>query len=229
MTATPEIYPLKPPGELSDQEFRATLGVAKVPVPFDGKTRLPVQFEAAIQAIVACQTIDEAKYWDNKADALAAWAKVYADDVVSREARALKLHAYRRIGQIAAEVRPQEYRGRGGVVGPNSLLAEVGFGKSKAVAIRRIAKMPEEVFHKAVNAEKPPSPSHLSSIATRPNPKWAQFSHQMHIALTAMRKDNPVDIVDCLLTKNGKSARAICDEMLDWLQGFDKALQSVQL
>src|SRR5688572_2684465 len=99
--------------------------------------KLPVEYSAAITAIAVCRTIDDGKYWSDKADALAAWAKIYKDDVVAREARSLKLHAYRRIGVLAAEIRPLKFRGRGGAVGPNSLLVENGFSLTKARIISK--------------------------------------------------------------------------------------------
>ena len=78
------------------------------------KPLVPVEYERACTALAECQTIDEAKYWDNKADALAAWAKIYNNDQAGLEAKRLKLHAYRRMGEIAREIIP---KGTSGGVG----------------------------------------------------------------------------------------------------------------
>src|SRR5208282_4621524 len=73
-----------------------------------GRTPLvPVEYETAITALTECAHLDEAKYWDNKADALAAWAKIYHSDECARKAKMLKMHAYRRMGQLAGELRPK--------------------------------------------------------------------------------------------------------------------------
>lgn len=79
-----------------------------------GRTpHVPVEYETAINALVACRSIDEAKYWSDKSDALAAWAKIYHSDKAAREAKALKLWAFRRMGQLAAELRPNYKRVKG--------------------------------------------------------------------------------------------------------------------
>lgn len=67
------------------------------------KPLVPVEYEAACNALAQCVDLDEAKYWSDKADALAAWAKIYRDDRISAQAKRLKLKAYRRMGELAAE------------------------------------------------------------------------------------------------------------------------------
>lgn len=52
--------------------------------------RLPVEYEQAVAALSACCSIDEAKTWSDKADALAAWAKIYRSRDADRQARRLR-------------------------------------------------------------------------------------------------------------------------------------------
>lgn len=63
---------------------------------------MPVEYEAACKALAACESIDEGKYWSDKADALAAWAKIYKSDEAAVAARRLKLMAFRRMGELAS-------------------------------------------------------------------------------------------------------------------------------
>lgn len=123
---------------------------------------VPVEYETAVKALAACVTLDEAKYWDNKADALAAWAKIYHDKKVEREAAALKLWAYRRMGELAGELRPQKnYGGSGGGLtpGPLSLLKENGLTKSNAMAARRLARVSREHVEALSKLPRPPAPA----------------------------------------------------------------------
>lgn len=89
---------------------KPNVALKKLPVVVREKvdaSRLPVQYDEAVKALAACTTIDESKHWADKAEALAAWAKVYKDDQVAIEARRLKLHAYRRMGELAQELEKQ--------------------------------------------------------------------------------------------------------------------------
>lgn len=126
-----------------------------------GRTPLvPLEYEAAVKALAACLTLDEAKYWNDKADALAAWAKIYHSDDVSRKARALKLHAYRRMGILAAELRPANRFEEGRhMPGPLSALVAAGLSDSQAKAARAVAKLPKRKFDREVAAERPRAPT----------------------------------------------------------------------
>ena len=56
-----------------------------------GRTPLvPVEYEVAIRALTECTTLDESKYWSDKSDALAAWAKIYHSDDAGRKAKLLE-------------------------------------------------------------------------------------------------------------------------------------------
>ena len=133
------------------------------------KPLVPVEYEAACKALQACIDIDEAKYWADKADALAAWAKVYRDDKVGRQAKQLKLLAYRRIGELARELRPQGSAGSGKIIdgkklrgrlkGPKSLLREHGMPSGLANAATRLSRLPKSKFDEIVNQPVPPAPT----------------------------------------------------------------------
>lgn len=231
------LHELKPiPGAvgegLTDEEFRAIEGLAVVPVVLGNNTPPPIVYQEAVRALAACRSLDEAKYWDNKADALAAWAKIYADDTVQREARALKLHAYRRMGQLADSLRIQAPRGtlRGGTTkGSHSLLQEHGISKDKATQMLRLGRASEERFAALTDANRPPSPSVATGLKLRPNPAWAILRNKMAILMSAARRTNPKEIVATLTAKEIESADAIYNDLIEWLDLFGGAIEQRQL
>lgn len=110
--------------------------------------QVPIEYEQACTAIANCISLDEARYWSDKSDALAAWAKIYHSDDLLRKAKQLKLKAYRRMGEIAAELRPLNIRNgnKGSVKGPRSYLMENGMNGSQADAARGLAKTSPQKF-----------------------------------------------------------------------------------
>jgi hypothetical protein len=63
-------------------------------------------YEEACNALARCVDLDEAKYWSDKADALAAWAKIYHDTKIEDQARKLKAKARRSMALLAEALRP---------------------------------------------------------------------------------------------------------------------------
>jgi hypothetical protein len=132
-------------------------GVNKPPVK---QVKLPVIYEDAIRDLIICQTLDEAKYFADKAEALTAWARIYKNDQAGMEARRLKLHAYRRMGILAAEIQQQQkiriHRG-GWTPGPQAMLMESGLSKSQSLQARRLARQAQSDFDSMVNLPRPPT------------------------------------------------------------------------
>lgn len=116
---------------------------------------LPQEYEDAIHALTACTSLDEAKYWSTKADVYAAWAKIYHSDEIMRKARVLKLHAQRRMAQLAQQLRPTK-RGPGGD-GPVQFLRKQGFKRHEAEEIRAVGNASQKDFDRAVSSSKPPT------------------------------------------------------------------------
>jgi hypothetical protein len=194
-----------------------------------GRTPLvPVEYEQAVKALQACVTLDEAKHWSDKAEALAVWARIYHNDEVGRKARALKLHAWRRMGQLAALLRPQlSQKGkRGGVPGPISLLVERGICRGHAQMMRNLAKATDEKFQSAVTAAKPPSPWYFTCI-TQGNPSAgsARLRQSGYPQFRSFCKNSdPVEVARAL---RGDEIGRIRDEVIavmEWLDSFENAL-----
>lgn len=125
------------------------------------KPLIPICYETACSALSECLTIDDAQMWDAKADALAAWAKIYHDNDAARKARALKLHAYRRMGLLSRELTKTKpkYNANGPVPGARALLMDKGLKTHDADACMRLSRASEKAFSKAINSPKPPAPS----------------------------------------------------------------------
>lgn len=130
------------------------------------KPLVPVVYEAAIKALGECLSLDDAKVWDDKADALAAWAKIYQDDKAARQAKALKLHAYQRMGVLAAQLRPTVRKGfaKGNAVGPRSLLLELGMTKANAQAAVRLGRTAKEIVERLSSRPRIPGPQQAAKL-----------------------------------------------------------------
>ena len=119
-----------------------------------------VPYETAVKALRECLEYDEIKHWDNYADIAAAWAKIHRDDAVVRLGKAIKLHAYRRMGEWARKARPPQkcYTSPGG----GALLRELGMSRTDSNAAMRLSLAPEKEVAEAAAREKPPSPLTLA-------------------------------------------------------------------
>lgn len=198
-----------------------------------GRTPLvPVEYEAAIKALAACLSLDDAKYWDNKADALAAWAKIYRDDKVGRQARSLKLFAYRRMGILAGELRPggRQPGVRGAAPGPVTVLMESGLKKGEAVAARQLAKLPQREFNSLANALRPRSPlteAKVLQMGTCMSKAWialtqnaAGFPHFRAFC----RRNEASEMARSLRADEAIKASEMLIEINEWLDKFEQYL-----
>lgn len=215
-----------------------------------GRTPLvPIEYETAVKALAECISLDEAKYWNNKADALAAWAKIYRSDEAERKARMLKLHAYRRMGELARELRPggpkkiyqnktekhAAYRQRkrlglppqevplGEKPGAASLLRESGFSEQRARTILTVSKLPDEVFADAVNQPRPPSPTRLMEM-TRDNVLWRDLSMQLHRLRAFMQRNTPSEVAAVVSLDTAATAKELSLSIVEWLDKFELIL-----
>lgn len=202
-----------------------------------GRTpHLPVEYETAVKALAECITLDEAKYWDNKADALAAWAKIYHSSEAERKAKMLKLHAYRRMGQLAEELRPTK-RGRvaGSLrnqLGARSLLVENGFTVTQAAAALGMSKVPEHVFNEQLGRQSPNSPGRVSIISrARLNPEASKAhlellykTNQFRSFLGYCRGHSARDVASGLTAAEAAYYHKSAQEMIEWLDEFERCL-----
>lgn len=192
---------------------------------------VPIEYETAINALQACTTMDESKLWSDKADALAAWAKIYRDHTIERKSKQLKLHAYRRMGQIAAEIRPQERMRRsdgkimGKKDGPASLLREQGVNGGREFAATRLARLDDVEFQGLIDRPRIPSPMAVLRIHAAGGIDMGQLINSASSFRTACRK-LPAEVAARALAEASTNAQHnLFIELLEWLDRFDQSFR----
>lgn len=190
-----------------------------------GRTPLvPVEYEQAITALQACCTIDDSKYWSDKADALAAWARIYRNDEVTRKAKMLKLHAYRRMGELAAELRPITNVKGGRQPGAVRALTDAGLTHNNAIAARRLATIPEKQFNKLL--EKPKAPSSVLQDLWVRDENYADFVRSGQSFRGVLRNTTPAKVARGI-GDNARficTARELCRDIGEFLDELDQRL-----
>lgn len=201
-----------------------------------GRTPLvPVEYETAIKALSECVTFEDSKYWSDKADALAAWAKIYHSNETLIKAKRLKLHAFRRMGQIANELRPLGVKpnehhntGAGRLPGPVSLLRDNGLNKTAAAAARRLALMSETKFEKLL--VHPLAPATVAWQLWSTDPAYAEFASKAMAFRAYCRRVSPTQAGVAIKTKDQYigTAREIITELTEWLDELDQRLKGTK-
>lgn len=202
---------------------------------------LPLEYETACTALEACTTLDEAKYWDNKADALAAWAKIYHNDEAASAARRVKLHAYRRLGELALELKPKKPDGRGtkgrivkgeGAKGAKSLLKESGMKQVHAEQALFLATQPRKRFDDAIKQERPPTPATFYVTSTKKrSDAWDSLyrgvnGYGMMRILEFIRNNDAASVVARLSPDECAKAKALAVEINEWFDELERCASS---
>ena len=185
-----------------------------------GRTpHVPVEYETACKALEACCTLEEGKYWSDKADALAAWAKIFHDSKIERQAKILKLRAHARMGELAKELCPKRVGvGIGGSRGARTELIErAGMSPREASVAIAVSCVPPSKRKEFESFPKIPSPSTVARTAFW---KYSPASHVLSAITTLAsrcRSISPGEIKkysavqpDCKLLENA-------EEIYDWL------------
>jgi hypothetical protein len=73
-------------------------------LPSVDDARLPVLYESAKEAIVACWRIDECKDWADRAAALASYARQSLDETLLKTVVRIQARATRRVGELLQEI-----------------------------------------------------------------------------------------------------------------------------
>lgn len=128
--------------------------------------RLPA-YEAACDALIECEKIDECKDWADKAAALASYAKQAMDDTLLAHARRIQLRAVNRMGELLAEIEPHpgartDLQPRTGGGTRSQAQHDAGISDRQRVTALRVANVPRDQFEAAVESERPPAVTALS-------------------------------------------------------------------
>lgn len=107
---------------------------------------LPINYEAAKKALAECVSVDEVKEWQDRAAAIASYARQIKDGSLQDLARRVQLRALRRLGElIGDDWRLWDAAKRNGLT------------KGRVRAAKKVASIPIEEFEKTI--EKPMVPS----------------------------------------------------------------------
>lgn len=142
----------------------------------------PERYAEARAALARCAKIDEVKEWQNRAAALAAYARQARDKHLLVMAVRIKLRAMRRMGELLREYpaddgdrpgRPGRWdrRGRRARISTRAAIAQqTGISADEQKDALRIASLAAAAFEEAVEAVHPPSPRRLLEDMRRPLP-----------------------------------------------------------
>jgi hypothetical protein len=142
-------------------------------LPQIAETGLPVSYEAAKQAIAACESPIECRTLADKAAAMAVYAKMRDDTELHNRAVRLQAWATRRWGELDRELYPDRSKTNLKQNKPDS--PECGYSQSgkrprpfdgttehQRVISRRLAVIPEPEFTRQVEGSRPPSVAQLA-------------------------------------------------------------------
>ena len=125
-------------------------------LPAKATTKLPATYEAAKKAIAELDRIDECAKWADTAKAIAAYAKMAADDELLYKAHRIKARATRRMGELLSEVEPSKgggspsTRAASGPSGRKAAGDAAGISERQRKTALRIASIPKDKFDELV-------------------------------------------------------------------------------
>lgn len=216
--------------------------VRQLPVVIKRKipaAKVPFIYARAVTALRECENLNEAKYWNDAADALAAWAKIYQDDKASVAAKRLKLHAYRRMAELAeiiGHTKLDSKRGRLGEGRPRGIhraLADAGLSSSAAARARAIGQVPEPLFRKLVVQSKvPPGIQFLARVGVEHGPRkdviqsrgQYDFYRRSHEFMKFVRQVDAKELARSIRIDEVPQARRRAIAMAEWLDCFEQYL-----
>lgn len=117
---------------------------------------LPKRYEDAKNALALCNQIDECKMWQDKAAAIASYAKQAGDLAMERMAQRIRARALARMGELLSSM-PQ-------AVDRSAILREAGIGRrvgDRAVAIARVPYKKREAL---IEREPPATVTELEKL-----------------------------------------------------------------
>ena len=203
------------------------------------KPLMPIEYEEACKMLDACVSLDDAKYWADKSDALAAWAKIYHDDIASIKAKKIKLKAYRRLGELAMELAPKRRATseRGAPPGPQQLLTKNGLTQGHARQAVAVARAPIEKFENAVEMAYSPRRVEfecrgLGSRKAVRSDSWmwltAESSYlnspRLRNTLASLRNKSAKSVATGISPDEVAKARELVVGLQEWLDEFEQYL-----
>ena len=192
--------------------------------------RMPLVYREAVDALKKCKHLEESRVFVDQAEALAVWARIYRHDEAGRQAKQLKLHAHRRMGQLARELAPGKVKAGGGrEPGPVAKLQEYGLSRHQSDAANHLAKMGKRDFNKLIKQDSPPAPTSVTRRFRQPGTttQWELLRQSQRNPFACkgfIEKNNPTKLARSLNKGEVDFARKIALQLIDWLDEFEAAL-----
>jgi hypothetical protein len=142
------------------------------------QAKLPARYEAARTAIAECDRIDELKDLADRQAALASYARQVKDDSLRLLALRIQARAERRCGELLKQIPSGsasnlvQHRRAGTVpsVTRTDAAEAAGLSPRQRKTVLRIANVPQEVFERQLESDRPPTMTQLAQLGTAARP-----------------------------------------------------------
>jgi len=146
-----------------------------VALPDIASARLPANYEAATRAIAECSRIDECQTWADKAEAMASYAKQSKDETLRKMADRIQARAIRRCGELLKQIEPAKNQHSDACgdspTSRSDAARKAGLSRDQKVTALRVASVPDEEFHAAVESDSPPTVTQLAERGKQSRPQ----------------------------------------------------------
>ena len=146
--------------------------------------KLPSSYQAAKEALAACEAIDECKDWADRMAALASYAAQAKDEELLRRARRIQARALRRVGELLQQIESARGAnlpnvGREGtlLIGRTEAAREAGLSEHQQKQALRLANIPEHEIEDLIESFDPPTITELAEHGTRKRDKNVHLSN----------------------------------------------------
>jgi hypothetical protein len=161
------------------KEVNMAVNTLPANLPNAPDAKLPATYERAQKALGECLRVDEAWAWQNKAAALAAYARMARDTSMRDTACRIQARAVRRAGELLRLIEPQP--GKRTDIEPSGdaptrlqAATDAGLSRDQMHTALRVANVPDKEFDEAVESARPPSVTELAAwgTGTRQTPEF---------------------------------------------------------
>lgn len=206
--------------------------------------RLPLSYQDATQALAVCERVDECREWANKAEAIAAYARMADDETLLKTAVRIKARAIKRCGELLKQFQAPGARTDQPSTGADTRLTQreaaerAGMSKRQEATARNVANVPDDDFERMVESDDPPSVTQLAELGkiSRPAPpteppKPAGFAQATQFIgevaqLAARCRANPPGLILSGMADDGlEMVKADLDSVREWLNDFYNLLE----
>lgn len=210
--------------------------------------RMPLNYEAAKNAVAKCARIDECKEWADKSAAIASYAKQIKDKELRESANRIVLRAKIRIGELldaippAAPIHHKRGEGSGCKKNPNSRMAIAkshNIGSAQASRYIGMSRVSPELRDELIDASPPVGVSSLAAMGQGTGPKRGFHASEIYnllmrregygqIGLTAftlwISKLPPKKYAHRLRPDEALRVREAFTDILEWIDEFDQRM-----